>query len=191
MRRRNKNLILHVHSFEDGLTRRSAKLAQAVQPPLASRGAQSECRALDVAQSRHGRKCASAEFLRPRATFSEFCSPLDYVSARIKFFQKYEKSVTHDRRIVPYSEWGRKARMGLPAKCTFCGVPGRRGCNTPKFEDVQPVLPEFHHHAGKDVAQHSRVKGREVCLTLIYILFMSGIFLRARHNCAGRTHALC
>ena len=143
MRRRNKNLILHVHSFEDGLTRRSAKLAQAVQPPLASRGAQSESAepkvqrllraervnrvALDVAQSRHGRKCASAEFLRPRATFSEFCSPLDYVSARIKFFQKYEKSVTHDRRIVPYSEWGRKARMGLPAKCTFCGAPGKEG----------------------------------------------------------------
>ena len=73
----------------------------------------------------------------------------------------------------------------------ICGVPGRRGCNTPKFRDVQPVLPEFHPHAGKDVAQHSRVKGREICFTLIYILFISGIFLRARHNCAGRTDALC
>ena len=33
-----------VHLFEDVITRRSAKLAQAVKPPLASRGAQSECR---------------------------------------------------------------------------------------------------------------------------------------------------
>ena len=31
--------------FEDGLTRRSAKRSQAVQPPLERRGAQSECRA--------------------------------------------------------------------------------------------------------------------------------------------------
>ena len=169
--------------------------------------------ALDVAQSRHGRKCASAEFLRPRATFSEFCSPLDYVSARIKFFQKYEKSVTHDRRNVQYRgprrkyfRWGKRSSRATDerrhfapprqasASCDAVGEEspkGRRGCNTPKFGDVQPVLPEFHPHAGKDAAQHSRVKGREVCFTLIYILFMSGIFLRARHNCAGRTDALC
>ena len=25
------------------------------------------------------------------------------------------------------TQWGRKARMGLPAKCTFCGVPGKEG----------------------------------------------------------------
>ena len=31
------------------------------------------------------------------------------------------------------TQWGRKARMGLPAKCAFCGVPGRRGYNTPKL----------------------------------------------------------
>ena len=86
MRRRNKNLILHVHSFEDGLTRRSAKLAQAVQPPLASRGALSECRALDVTLSRHGRKCASADFLRPCRDFSESRSPLGYASAILKTF---------------------------------------------------------------------------------------------------------
>ena len=99
-----------VHLFEDVITRRSAKLAQAVKPPLASRGAQSECRALDVTLSRHGRKCASAEFLRPREVFSEYCSPLDYASARVKVFQEVVKLVAHDRRNVPYSERGRKAR---------------------------------------------------------------------------------
>ena len=83
--------------------------------------------ALDVTLSRHGRKCASAEFLRPRGVFSKFCSPLDYASARIILFQKDEKLVPHDRRTVLYSEWGRKARMGLPAKCTFCGAPGKEG----------------------------------------------------------------
>ena len=31
--------------FEDGITRRSAKRSQAVQPPLERRGALSECRA--------------------------------------------------------------------------------------------------------------------------------------------------
>ena len=29
--------------------------------------------------------------------------------------------------------------MGLPAKCTFCGVPGRRGYNTPMPVDVKFV----------------------------------------------------
>ena len=33
------------------------------------------------------------------------------------------------------SSRGRKARMGLPAKCTFCGVPGRRGYNTPMSQE--------------------------------------------------------
>ena len=82
--------------------------------------------ALDVAQSRHGRKCASAEFLRPRATFSEFCSPLDYVSARIKFFQKYEKLVTHDRRTVQYRgprrkyfRWGKRSSRATDERRHF------------------------------------------------------------------------
>ena len=36
--------------FEDGLTRRSAKRSQAVQPPLERRGALSECRATPLIQ---------------------------------------------------------------------------------------------------------------------------------------------
>ena len=59
-------------------------LAQAVKPPLASRGAKSECRALDEYLSRHGRECASAEFLRPCRDFGEYCFPLGYVSAILK-----------------------------------------------------------------------------------------------------------
>ena len=102
-----------VHLFEDVITRRSAKLAQAVKPPLASRGAQSECRTEGPAivtrgarQSRRTRR----KFLRPREVFSEYCSPLDYASARVKVFQEVVKLVAHDKRNVPYSERGRKAR---------------------------------------------------------------------------------
>ena len=105
-----EKLIPHALSFKDGITRRSPKRSQATQPPLERRGAQSECRALDVQLRKHGRLCASAEFLRPRGVFSKFCSPLDYASATFKVFQKVVKSVPHDRRTVLYSEWGRKAR---------------------------------------------------------------------------------
>ena len=37
--------ILALNFFEDGITRRSAKLSQAAKPPLESRGALFECRA--------------------------------------------------------------------------------------------------------------------------------------------------
>ena len=62
-------------SFGDGITRRSAKLAQrALALALASRGALSECRV------------ASAEFLRPCRVFSKCSSPLGYVGAILKTF---------------------------------------------------------------------------------------------------------
>ena len=143
-----------VPSFEDGIMRRSPKLAQAVYnrllqvaarkvsaEPKVQRLLRAKCVnrvALDENLNRHGRKCASAEFLRPRGVFSKFCSPLDYASARIILFQKDEKLVPHDRRTVLYSEWGRKARMGLPTKYAFCGVPGRRGISVPS-RDVQKI----------------------------------------------------
>ena len=42
--------------------------------------------ALDVQLSRHGRRCASAEFLRPCRDFSQYRSPLGYVSTILKTF---------------------------------------------------------------------------------------------------------
>ena len=45
-------LDLALHFFEDGITRRSAKLSQAAKPPLESRGALFECRATDIVRER-------------------------------------------------------------------------------------------------------------------------------------------
>ena len=45
--------------------------------------------------------------------------------------------------------------MGLPAKCTFCGVPGRRGYNTPKLGDVKFILLDFHPPLFGSPARHS------------------------------------
>ena len=149
-------LLCDVNSFEGGTTRRSAKGSPAKNTKIfagtpsvhrrqsrrlnaAARPATSQA---SVTLSRHGHGARRVAFLRPRGVFSDFCSPLDYVSARTKHFQEDEKLVPHDRRTVPYSEWGRKARMGLPAKCTFCGVPGRRGFNIPP-RDVKPIHPEL------------------------------------------------
>ena len=43
-------------------------------------------RKLDEALSRHGRRARRVAFLSPRAMFSEYCSPLDYLYARIKLY---------------------------------------------------------------------------------------------------------
>ena len=64
----------------------------------------------DETLSRHGRRARRVAFLSPRAMFSLFCSPLDYLYARFKLYQNDEKFIPHFRRIVPYSEWGRNTR---------------------------------------------------------------------------------
>ena len=48
-------------------------------------------RKLDENLTRHGRRARRVAFLRPRGVFGEYCSPLDYVSARIKVFSKGRK----------------------------------------------------------------------------------------------------
>ena len=53
---------------------------------------------LRAAQPNLHRGLASAEFLRPCRVFSEYCSPLDYVSARLKLFSRGGKQVPHFRR---------------------------------------------------------------------------------------------
>ena len=79
----------HVNLFEDGLTRRSAKLAQrAFAPALASRGAYLRPRKLDEKLSRHGLGARRVALLAPRATFSKCWYPLDYVSAKLKLFSR-------------------------------------------------------------------------------------------------------
>ena len=79
----------HAHLCEDETTRRSAKLAQrAFAPALASRGAYLRPRKLDEKLSRHGLGARRVALLAPRATFSLYWYPLDYVSARLKLFQE-------------------------------------------------------------------------------------------------------
>ena len=48
--------------------------------------------ALDIQLSRHGRKSASAEFLRPCRDFSQYRSPLNYISAILKTFVEEKAS---------------------------------------------------------------------------------------------------
>ena len=45
----------------------------------------------DETLSRHGRRARRVAFLSPRATFSLCCSPLDYLYARFKLYQKERK----------------------------------------------------------------------------------------------------
>ncbi len=45
----------------------------------------------DETLSRHGRSARRVAFLSPRATFSQYCSPLDYLYARFKLYQKERK----------------------------------------------------------------------------------------------------
>ena len=48
-------------------------------------------RKLDETLSRHGRRARRVAFLSPRAMFGEYCSPLDYLYARFKLYQKRGK----------------------------------------------------------------------------------------------------
>ena len=57
-------------------------------PALASRGAYLRPRKLDEKLSRHGLGARRVALLAPRATFSQYWYPLDYVSARFKLFSR-------------------------------------------------------------------------------------------------------
>ncbi len=57
-------------------------------PTLASRGANLRPRKLDENLSKHGLGARRVALLAPRATFREYCSPLNYVSAINKLFQE-------------------------------------------------------------------------------------------------------
>ena len=49
-------------------------------------------RKLDEALSRHGRRARRVAFLSPRAVFGQYCSPHDYLYARLKLYQKGRKA---------------------------------------------------------------------------------------------------
>ena len=119
----------HVNLFEDGLTRRSPKLAQrAFAPALASRGAYLRPRKLDEKLSKHGLGARRVALLAPRATFDKYWYPLDYLYARLKLFQKGMKSIS---RILG----------GMNSIPSGGGVPkGRRGYNITMLGDVIPKL---------------------------------------------------
>ena len=86
-------------------------------------------RKLDETLSRHGLRARRVAFLSPSGSppkvFSVGQSERRSVHTvrrsiifmrNSNFFKKDEKYIPHFRRSVPYSEWGRKARMGLPTK---------------------------------------------------------------------------
>ena len=56
--------------------------------------------------SRHGRCARRVAFLSPRAMFGEYCSPLDYLYARFKLYQKDEKYIPHFRRTALFPSGG-------------------------------------------------------------------------------------
>ena len=71
--------------------RNYAPLSQAFTggvPPLERRGANLRSRKLDERLSRHGLGARRVALLAPRATFSQYWYPLDYVSARLKLFSR-------------------------------------------------------------------------------------------------------
>ena len=93
-----------------GVCARSCKSRRAPRP-----------RKLDETLSRHGRSARRVAFLSPRATFSEYCSPLDYLYARFKsqycspldylyarfkLYQKDEKHIPHFRRTALFTSGG-------------------------------------------------------------------------------------
>ena len=82
--------------------RNNAPLSQAFTgglPPLERRGANLRPRKLDGILSRHGLGARRVALLAPRATFSEYCSPLDYASAINKLFSRYVFIKAHRLRL--------------------------------------------------------------------------------------------
>ena len=60
----------------------------------------------DETLSRHGRCARRVAFLSPRAMFSLYCSPLDYLYARFKLYQNDEKYIPHFRRTELFPSGG-------------------------------------------------------------------------------------
>ena len=86
-------------------------------------------RKLDEALSRHGRRARRVAFLSPRAVFGQYCSPHDYLYARLKLYQKGRKAYPHFRRTALFPSGGGKPEWGSPQnrRRQFCGVPGLEG----------------------------------------------------------------
>ena len=63
-------------------------------------------RKLDETLSRHGRCARRVAFLSPRAMFSLYCSPLDYLYATLKLYQKGQKYIPHFRRTELFPSGG-------------------------------------------------------------------------------------
>ena len=80
----------------------------------------------DETLSRHGRRARRVAFLSPRATFSQYCSPLDYLYARFKLYQKDEKHIPHFRRTALFPSGG-----GIPE--------GKEGEQYSHVRDVHPI----------------------------------------------------
>ena len=83
-----------------GVFARSCKLRRAPRP-----------RKLDETLSRRGRSARRVALLSPRATFSLYCSPLDYLYARLKLFQE-EESKSRILGGVNSSRVGEESRRG-------------------------------------------------------------------------------
>ena len=142
-----KSIENNAHSFKDGNTRRSAKGApQKIStdflrgPRTCTGGVTASCksrralrpRKLDVTLSRHGHRARRVAFLRPCRSFSEYRSPLDYVSAILK---PLVEAWCQSRILgVRYSilHGGGKPEWGSPQNVHFVGSPGRRGINIPR-----------------------------------------------------------
>ena len=84
------------------------------------------------------RSAPIASFLRPCRVFSKCSSPLGYVGAILKTLVEMSSQSRKMRGRYSNRTRGRKARMGLPAKCMhFVGSPGWRGnSNSPRDEQL-------------------------------------------------------
>ena len=118
--------------FGDGLTRRSAKRSQAVQPPLERRGAPPRPRKPDETLSRHGLGARRVALLAPRGVLSKYWHPLSYAGAITKIYVKFKSKsrILGDGKLIP-------SGGGVPE--------GRRGSLTPMSGDgglfISPSTP--------------------------------------------------
>ena len=99
-----------------GICARSCKSRREMRP-----------RKLDETLSRHGRSARRVAFLSPRAMFGKYCSPLDYLYARLNS-SKRTKSISRILGGLHSSRVGEEYPKG------------RRGNNTPLLRDVRPMI---------------------------------------------------
>ena len=103
-----------------GVCARSCKLRREMRP-----------RKLDETLSRHGRSARRVAFLAPRAMFGQYCSPLDYLYARLNSIKKDEKFIPHFRRIELFPSGGGKPE-------------GKEGEQYSHVRGLHPVLASEH-----------------------------------------------